>query len=181
MKVGFKRAGKIFKYLTVLFVIAYWAYIVIDDWVFIEKYWTEHWIEYIGIWTAWFLIYFLAFSFLYWITATIIVLIYFKLLLRNRMNDSLNWIIMKGRLKTLLVTWFCCNRCWRIYFQLIIFIQQQEESEAKVFQIHLLTATPLTLAAIEYQSSIAWRNTYHYFLFFNPVSVGATCSPSGNK
>jgi len=34
-----------------------------------------------------------------------------------------------------------------IYFHLIIFNQQKEGSEAVVFQIHLLTATPSTLGA----------------------------------
>ena len=45
-----------------------------------------------------------------------------------------------------LITWFCCNRCRRIYFQPIIFTQQQNESEAAVFQMYLLAATPFTLA-----------------------------------
>lgn len=88
MKEGFKKAGKIFKYLAILFTIAYWVFIVIDDWVFIENYWTERWAEYIGIWFIWFLIYFLTLSFYYWGISTIVILIYYKLIQRNKTADN---------------------------------------------------------------------------------------------
>lgn len=87
MKNGFKKALTIFKYLAIVFTIVYWIGIIIDDWVFIEKYWTEHWSEYIGGWFVWFSIFFLAFSIYYWIIATIIILVYLKLILRIKTNN----------------------------------------------------------------------------------------------
>lgn len=88
MKKGFKKAGNIFKYLTIIFAIVYWIFIIIDDWAFIEKYWSENWLEYIGIWIVWFLIYFLAFSMYYWIIVTIVILIYYKFILKNKKNSN---------------------------------------------------------------------------------------------
>ncbi|MBN9293143.1 MAG: hypothetical protein J0G96_04090 [Flavobacteriia bacterium] len=88
MKAGFKKAGNVFKYLSILFAIIYWIYIIIDDWGFIEKYWTENWAEYIGGWFVWFLIYFLGFTLYYWAIATIIILMYYKLILRLKKTGS---------------------------------------------------------------------------------------------
>lgn len=88
MKNGFKRALKIFKYLVFVFSIVYWIVIVIDDWVFIEKYWTEKWARYIGGWFVWYSIFFLTFSIYYWIIATIIIMIYFKLILRRKTKET---------------------------------------------------------------------------------------------
>ena len=87
MREGFKKAGTIYKYITILLTIIYWIGVVIDDWVFIEKYWAEHWIDYIGIWLIWFLMYLLVFSLYYWITATSVVLIYYKLIRKVRKNN----------------------------------------------------------------------------------------------
>lgn len=86
MKAGFKKAGNVFKYLSILFAIIYWIYIIIDDWGFIEKYWIENWTEYIGGWFVWFLIYFLGFTLYYWAITTIIILMYYKLILRLKKN-----------------------------------------------------------------------------------------------
>jgi len=80
MKAGFKNAGKIFKYLVILFTIVFLVYVVWDDWVLVERYWKEHWLEYIGLWTLWFLVYLLALSFYYWIGATSVILIYYKII-----------------------------------------------------------------------------------------------------
>lgn len=88
MKEGFKIALKIFKYLTVLFAIVYWVGIIIDDWVFIEKYWKENWLEYILGWFVWFLIFFVGYSLIYWSTAVIVNLIYFKFILRLKKNET---------------------------------------------------------------------------------------------
>lgn len=87
MKIGFKKALTIFKYLAIVFTIVYWIGIVIDDWVFIEKYWAEKWAEYIGGWFVWYAIFFLAFSIYYWLIATIIILIYCKLILRVKIRE----------------------------------------------------------------------------------------------
>lgn len=86
MKKGFKKALFIFKYLTIIFSIVYWTGVTIDDWGFIKKYWSEHWIEYIENWFMWFSIYFLVFSIYYWIIASVIILIYFKLIPRIKSN-----------------------------------------------------------------------------------------------
>jgi len=38
--------------------VAYWIYIIIDDRVFIEKYWTVKWFYYLAVWALYFLVYF---------------------------------------------------------------------------------------------------------------------------
>ena len=88
MKSGFKKAVNVFKYLAILFTIIYWTYIIIDDWGFIEKYWTEKWDEYIGGWFVLFLIYFLGFTLYYWGIAAIIILVYYKLILKLKKKRS---------------------------------------------------------------------------------------------
>ena len=80
MKESFKKAWKIFKYLFLLFTLVYWIGVIIDDWVFIEKYWETNWLEYIGIWMMYFLVYSLAFSFHYWSIVVILILIYQKII-----------------------------------------------------------------------------------------------------
>jgi hypothetical protein len=86
MKNSFKKALTIFKYLAILFTVVYWVGIFIDDCVFFEKYFTQHWVEYISVWFIYFSIYFLLFSIYYWTTAIIIIFIYFKLILRIKSN-----------------------------------------------------------------------------------------------
>jgi len=76
MKNSFKKALKIFKYLSILFTIVFWIYMIIDDYVFIEKYGIS--IEGIGMWVMWFLGYFLGFAFYFWIISSTTILIYHK-------------------------------------------------------------------------------------------------------
>jgi hypothetical protein len=86
VKDAFKPAWKIFKYLSVLFSVIYWIAIVIDDYVFIEKYWTMAnwaWLGYIGLWILYFVFYFLAFSFYFWVAAAIVIVVYRKLIKRS--------------------------------------------------------------------------------------------------
>lgn len=83
MKKGFRKAGTIFKYLTIIVAIVYWIFIIIDDWTFIEKYGSGSWLEYIGIWFGWFLIYLLVFSVYYWVIVTIVILTYYKFILKK--------------------------------------------------------------------------------------------------
>lgn len=83
---SFKKAWKIFTYLFFLFTILYWGMVIIDDWVFIEEYGTTHWVKYVGIWTAYFLIYSLYFSLIYWSIAAIPIIIYTKII--NPKNDT---------------------------------------------------------------------------------------------
>ena len=82
MRNSFKRALTLFKYLFIIFSIGYWIYMIIDDWVFIEEYWDTNWLEYIQIWTMYFIAYILAFSFYYWLTTSVVILIYHKLIKR---------------------------------------------------------------------------------------------------
>ncbi len=84
MRIAIKKAFKIFKYLSVLFTLVYWIGVIIDDYVFIEKYWDTHWLEYIGTWSLFFLIYFLVFSFYFWFISLTIILIYHKLIKRTK-------------------------------------------------------------------------------------------------
>ncbi|HSY60996.1 MAG TPA: hypothetical protein VK796_03925 [Cytophaga sp.] len=80
MKYSIKVALRIFIYLSIAFTVVYWIYILIDDKVFIEKYWATNWFDYLGIWTLYFLAYFLGFSFYYWVIAFSIVFIYHKII-----------------------------------------------------------------------------------------------------
>lgn len=80
MEASFRKAFKVFKYLSILFTVAYWIYIVIDDFVFIEKYWNTYWLEYLSGWTIYFLVYFLGFSFYFWIISVMLILIYHKII-----------------------------------------------------------------------------------------------------
>lgn len=61
MKNSFKKALKIFKYLTILFSVIFWICLIIDDYVFIKKYGMN--IEGIEIWVTYFFIYLLGFTF----------------------------------------------------------------------------------------------------------------------
>lgn len=59
---------------------------MIDDYVFIEKYWNENWLEYIGLWTLFYLVYLLVFSIYFWIISFIGIFIYHKLIKRENIN-----------------------------------------------------------------------------------------------
>jgi len=86
MKTSFKKAFKIFKYLLVFFSIVFWVYMVIDDFVFIEKYWEKKWVEYLATWMLFYLVYLLIFSFYYWGITSLGVFVYHKLFKRNKLN-----------------------------------------------------------------------------------------------
>ena len=84
MKHFLKVALKIFKYLSIAFVIIYWVYLLIDDWIFIEKYGGTDWLDadHIAVWFLYFVIYFLGFSVYYWAIVFTVILIYYKILPR---------------------------------------------------------------------------------------------------
>ena len=82
MKHFIKVAFKIFIYLSIAFTVAYWIYIIIDDYVFIEKYWTINWLDYIALWFLYYVIYYLGFSIYYWAIVFTTILIYYKILPR---------------------------------------------------------------------------------------------------
>jgi len=75
MKKDFIKALHVFKYVFIVFSIIYWVYIVIDDWVFIEKYWPENWLMSIGLWALYFLVYSLILSFYFWVIASLFIVI----------------------------------------------------------------------------------------------------------
>lgn len=66
------KTWKVYKVLIFLFSIIYWIGVVIDDWGFIEKYWSTNWVDYIKIWALWFLLFVICFSLIYWIIGGII-------------------------------------------------------------------------------------------------------------
>ncbi|HEY3430016.1 MAG TPA: hypothetical protein VGK39_05010 [Cyclobacteriaceae bacterium] len=73
---AFRKNFKIFLYLSIVSLFAYSIYILLDDYVFIEKYglsWTG-----VGIWALYYLAYYTPFLVFYWIATTIAILIYFQ-------------------------------------------------------------------------------------------------------
>ncbi len=80
MKNAFTKALKIFKYLFILFTFLYWIGVIIDDWTFIENYWETNWIDYLKIWSLYFLVFSLVFSFYYWIISSVIILVFHKII-----------------------------------------------------------------------------------------------------
>jgi hypothetical protein len=78
MKNSFKKTLTVYKYLSVLFTIGFWIYIIIDDYHFIEKYWDTHWQDYLMIWTAYFLGYFIGLSIYFWAISATAILLYHK-------------------------------------------------------------------------------------------------------
>jgi drug/metabolite transporter (DMT)-like permease len=79
LKGSIKKAFKIFKYLSIVLTLAYWIYMVIENNEFIEKYWETSWLEYLGLSTAYYLIYFLGYSLYYWGISLIFILTYHKI------------------------------------------------------------------------------------------------------
>lgn len=92
MKKNFKIALKSFKYLAILFFLTYWICIVIDDYIFIKKYGLN--LEIFEIWLAYFFVYFLTFTFYYWIIAITVILINQKLIqpiiAKNKLTNKFN-------------------------------------------------------------------------------------------
>lgn len=81
MKTTFKKSFTLYKYLSIIFTITFWIYILYDDFIFIEKYGLRF--ELILSWLAWFLIYFLGFSIYFWVIISILILVYHKLIKRS--------------------------------------------------------------------------------------------------
>jgi len=88
IKNSIKKAFKFFKYLVVIFTIGYWIYIVIDDWIFIEKYWDENWLLYLGIWFLYYFVFLLFASIYYWVIALVAIFTYHKIIKRNSNEDN---------------------------------------------------------------------------------------------
>lgn len=84
MKNAFKKALNIFKYLAIIFTVAFWIYMIYDDFIFIEKYGLR--LENIGLWFMWYFIYLLGFAFYFWAIASITILIYHKIEKRKKLT-----------------------------------------------------------------------------------------------
>ncbi|MFN8776627.1 MAG: hypothetical protein ACK5XV_07670 [Flavobacteriales bacterium] len=81
MSALFKKAFRIYLILLILVSIAFWVYMVHDDWVFVEKYGMS-W-EKLGGWFVWYFAYcFIGFTFWYWIPVSAGIFIYKRLLRR---------------------------------------------------------------------------------------------------
>lgn len=81
MSALFKKAFRIYLILLILVSIAFWVYMVHDDWVFVEKNGMS-W-EMFGAWCMWYLfICFAGFTLWYWIPVSAGIFIY-KWLLRR--------------------------------------------------------------------------------------------------
>ena len=84
MKNAFKKTFKIFKYLAIIFTVIFWIYMIYDDFIFIEKYGLR--LEYIGLWFMWYFVYFLGLAFYFWIIASVIILVYHKVVKRTKLT-----------------------------------------------------------------------------------------------
>lgn len=78
------KSEKTYKILAVIFTIAMWTLMVIDDWNFVLNYWRTNFVEYLATWFIYYLIYFLAFSLIYW---GIVLLLYFIFLITNKISQ----------------------------------------------------------------------------------------------
>lgn len=81
MKRSFKTAWKVYLVLLTILSIAFWVYMIYDDWVFVEKYGIS--LEAIWNWFLWYLGYcFMALTIYYWIPVSIGILVHKKLIRR---------------------------------------------------------------------------------------------------
>jgi hypothetical protein len=78
MKSSFKTALKIYKYLIIVYSFIYWIYIVIDDFVFIEKYGLTF--KGFGIWLVYYLIFLIGISIYFWTIVSVLIFIYHKII-----------------------------------------------------------------------------------------------------
>ena len=70
-----KRYLILYKYLSILLIIGWYIYMIIDDFDLIRKYWQTNLFQYLALWTGFLIIYFIAFSITYWSACFIIELI----------------------------------------------------------------------------------------------------------
>ena len=79
MKINFITAWKAYLILLTILSIVFWAYMIYDDWTFVEKYGIS--LEGIWYWFLWYLGYcFTGFTIFYWIVACVGFLIQMKLI-----------------------------------------------------------------------------------------------------
>ncbi|MGN6647236.1 MAG: hypothetical protein ACTHJT_11980 [Cytophaga sp.] len=88
MKTSLKKAFAFYKYAALLFTIIYWVYLFIDDWIFIEKYAADmstiQKLDHLTVWLIYFAVYFLGFTFYFWLITLISIFVYHKLITRKK-------------------------------------------------------------------------------------------------
>lgn len=86
MKNGFKKALTIFKYISAIFTVVFWIYVIYDDYIFIEKYgWS---VQSVISWFVWFIMYFITFSVYFWILSSTVIIL--RHLWSKRKRDAEN-------------------------------------------------------------------------------------------
>lgn len=92
MNKKFKLAWRIYKYLVLLWTIAYPIYALIDDWNLMQdrEGSMEDWYIFILVWGVYFVLYLVVFSIFYWAATYIIVLIVSRLALKDYMIRNKN-------------------------------------------------------------------------------------------
>jgi hypothetical protein len=81
MKTSFRKTFKLFTYLSILFTVIFWIYMINDDYVFVEKYGID--VEDIQQWFMWYLGYFLGFTFYFWVISSLLIIMYHQIIKRN--------------------------------------------------------------------------------------------------
>jgi hypothetical protein len=88
MKSSFKIALKIYKHLAILFVIGFLVFVTIDDFEFWKRYWRTAWLMYIGIDSAYCLIFLLYGSLFYWGIVATTIWVYHKFIKQEKNTAS---------------------------------------------------------------------------------------------
>jgi hypothetical protein len=78
----FKKAWLIYLFALLTWSIAFWAYMIWDDWVFVEKY--EFKARMLLSWLSWYLVYSLGVSIYFWVAATAGIVIYSRLIVPGK-------------------------------------------------------------------------------------------------
>ncbi len=86
MKKAFTIALKYFKYYLLVLTIVIIFLLVADNWNYYKKYWNIRWFDYLKTWSTWLILYAFLYSILYWLVATVVIIVYYKIIkpLQNR-------------------------------------------------------------------------------------------------
>lgn len=80
MGTSLKKALKYFKYLSIVFLLGYCIYVVVDDFIFIKQITgLADFTNFIGRELIWLLVYYLGFSFYFWLITFTVIFIYLKM------------------------------------------------------------------------------------------------------
>jgi len=82
MKKTISFALRIYKIIVPLSIFIFCVYMVVDDYMFIEKYWEVNWTEHLGLWLMYLLVFFVVLSIYYWVFSLAIIFTYHKLIKR---------------------------------------------------------------------------------------------------